>query len=172
MHRILTFFLGLHWMAHFALLAIWATGSGNPPASNWLDAVGPDGANGGMAMVVTLGFALTAVLFLWMLVAVLLDRRMSEEADDVARLAFAAGTGILTLVLLADLQPTTGLMPAVSLQLGALLVSYVAICAERRSFIDRASFKDDAEAGASSMALGAAHNAMLSRFSARPGAEG
>lgn len=173
MHRILTFFLGLHWMVHFALLAVWATGSsGKPllPAYAWFGAAGADGPGWRLAMA--LGFGLAAVLFIWMLVTVTIDRRESEETDDVARLAFAVATGILTLVLIAGAtQPATDLMPAISLQLGALLISYVAVCAEQRSVSGRTAGENDAEAGAGVMALGAAHSAMLSRLSARPGAE-
>lgn len=172
MHRILTFFLGLHWVAHFGILAVASAGLSSSGAPALGTTAPPAGFDAVLGTAMALGFGIAAVLFIWMLVTVLFDRRpFPGDTDDVARLAFAVATGMLTLLLFtgAD-EPVIGLMPAVSLQIAALLVSYVAVNAERR-FAGRATRVEGAS-GANSMALHAAHNTMLSRISGRSGAKG
>lgn len=84
----------------------------------------------------------------------------------MARLAFAAAVGMLTLLLLAgSTGRLVGLMPAVSLQIAALVASYIAAGAENRAIAEDESI--GVEYAAKAMALGAAHNTMLSRFSGR-----
>lgn len=128
----------------------------------------------GFAGAMAFGSGLAAVLFMWMTLALVFDRRgLTGDADEVARLAFATATGLLTLALLAGMAlPLSGLLSTVSLLLAALLVSYVAVHAERRAMPEPWQPPDAGEERASIMALGAAHNSLLSRLSGREGAEG
>lgn len=174
MHRILTFFLGLYWLVQFTLLALAAGGGASGPLnggqSGFLSHPPTDGHATSMALA--FGAGMVAVLFLWLLATVLLaDDSTENEVEEVARLAFAGATGVLTLCLVMGAgDPTVAFSTVIPLQLGALLASYVAVCLERRigpqSGVDP---EDDLAASARSMALAAAHNSLLSRFSRRPG---
>lgn len=80
MQRILTFFLGLHWMTHFALLAIASAGgsaSAVPPAYQSLGvslAAGqPPLSDPVLTTGLALGFGLVAALFLWLLATLMFD---------------------------------------------------------------------------------------------------
>lgn len=165
MHRILTFFVGLYWMTHFALLAV-------RPAAASAAGLRMAGLEGELASALIVGAALVAVLFLWLLVALLLEPYSAAgDVDDVARWAFAAASGMLTLALAAGASQPTALLSHTSLPLAALLASYVAVRIEGGWLSERVKEDGGQTTGATLMALDAAHNSLLSRFSGRPSGE-
>ncbi len=175
MHRILTLFLSFHWMSVFAALAVLAGIHGGENFPAVLGAIGivvpggslPTPATSVLCMALAMGFSLVCVLFFWMLVTVVLEKNAeSSEADDVARLAFGGAICMLTLVFIGCAAGSvTGLYRSVALELGALVASYLAVCAERRIAATRA---DDIGATARAMALHAAHESLVSRLMGRP----
>lgn len=182
MPRILSFCLALHWTVLFGLLAARMAGAfvdnSFEPLHSGPGALLSQAASlalqGHFAAVMALGSGLAAILFLWMAVTLLFDRRgLTGDADDVARLAFATATGLLTLTLVAGTAlPPSRLLSTVSLLLSALLVSFIAVRAEARAVAERMPGADAGEANPNIMALSAAHNSLLSRLSGREGAEG
>jgi hypothetical protein len=109
-----------------------------------------------------------ASLFLWTLVTGFLDRRAEgNEADEVAVLAFGGAVAVFTLVFLgcALTAEAIGLYRSMALEIGALLASYLAICAERRMVVAAAAKPGNpAGAAARTMALHAAHDSLLARL--------
>ena len=88
-------------------------------------------------------------------------------AADFALLAFIC---VLSLILIGGAaQGISGLFMVVAVQLAALLATYVAMLAERRSAIATGVSTDsEVRAAAHALARGAAHGSLLSRISGRP----
>jgi hypothetical protein len=123
-----------------------------------------------LCALLAVGFGIVASLFLWTLVTGFLDRRAEEnEADEVARLAFGGAVAVFTLVFLgcAAGAEAIGLYRSMALEVGALLASYLAICAEQRMALAAAAGAGNpAGAAARTMALHAAHESLLTRLGA------
>jgi hypothetical protein len=171
MRFVLSSVLAIHWMAIFAMLAIVSTAE---PARGGLAAFELLGIavthpgvseHGELAAILTLGFALVTVLFLWTLLTSFFGR--DAEAEEVSRFAFAGAVIALTaLSVVGVVHGATGLFVTVGTLLVALVASYLAIFAERWLAMPdehAAESVNDAKA----MAAGAAHNAVLARLSGR-----
>ena len=178
MRPILTSFLALHWAAVFALLAFICV-DGNRGVAGALGALGVAVENTRLAdldnaaVVASLAVALlvVAVLFCWVFVESLVNAAESPDgADSVARTAFISASAVLSLILVGGAaQGINGVFLVVAVQLAALLASYVAMLAERRSvFAVAISREAESRATAHAMAKGAAHGSLLSRISGRP----
>ena len=171
MRHVLTSFLALHWMAIFALLAAVAVlGADGGMPEVFFDLVGESAM--WTSAVFSIGFCIVAVLFLWVFITASFgDGVVSAETEEVARLAFGAAVGSLTLLLLIRAAESAApLFAEVAMLVAALLTSYLAIFAERWStLISTLPSRDDIRDAAKVMAAGAAYNSMLSRFSGRPG---
>jgi hypothetical protein len=174
MNRILTLFVCLHWAAVFVALTLLAGLHGGENFAAVLAAIGiqfPVDAMPvppGLCALLAVGFGIVASLFLWTLITGFLDRRVEgNEADEVASLAFGGAVAVFTLVFLgcAAGAEAIGLYRSMALEIGALLASYLAICAERRMAIAAATgASNPAGAAARSMALHAAHESLLARL--------
>jgi len=182
MRYILTILIAFHWMAVFAMLAVVSTvdpEQGILPALRFLGAIPLDDAyhaGGGPLAAGFLAFALAvgSLLFLWTLLTVSLgDGSFGGETEVVARRAFGCGVGVLSVLLIGGgMLAVSGLFLTSAVALAALLVSYLAVYAERWA-VSFFSAPDDADlrAAVRVMAAGAAHSAMLSRLSGRAGSE-
>jgi hypothetical protein len=174
MRHVLTSFLSVHWAIVFALLAlICIDGDRGVAAALGVLGVTVESARfvdlQNVVVVAPLAIALlvVAVLFFWAFVDTLINDAASPGADSVVRIAFISASGVLSMILIGGAaQGINGLFMVVAVQLAALLASYVAMLAERRS----AAASDDADfrATAHSMARAAAHNSLLSLISGRP----
>jgi len=174
MNRILTLFVCLHWAAVFVALALLAGLHGGENFAAVLAAIGIQFPVDAMPVrpelcaLLAVGFGIVASLFLWALLTGVVDRGgKRNEADEVARLAFAGAVAVFTLVFLgcAAAGEVIGLYRSMALEMGALLASYLAICAERRMAVAAAaSASDTAGAAARTMALHAAHDSLLARL--------
>jgi hypothetical protein len=175
MPRIIALFVSAYWMAFFGLLALAAMAEATGEVflifqSLSLPGALPVSAEAGpvLSSALSVGFLLVAVLFLWTLATALLHRVAGQgETDEVARTAFGAAAGMMTVLLVVGVgYPVQGLFASASLQMLALLVSYVAIYAEqRRATHGEEDTLSGAEATARLMALGAARDSMFSRLS-------
>lgn len=182
MRHILTMLIAFHWMTVFAMLAIVSTVDpehGIFAALRFLGAVPLPEAHemgGGplAAAFLAFVFAVASALFLWMLLTVSLGEGLfGGETEAVARRAFGSGVGVLSLLLIGGgLLPVSGLFVTSAVALAALLVSYLAVYAERwaASFF-AAPDHADLHAAVRVMAAGAAHSAMLTRLSGRADTE-
>lgn len=172
MPRTLTSFLTFHWAAAFALLSMVCVmgGGGAEQALSMLGLAeaGLIDGGGATAALLSLAFAVCAVLFFWAFVTSLMDDP-GAEGDDVAGMAFASAALLATLLMICGAVTfVAGLFPAVAVYLAALLASYLAIQAERfAAVISATPSESDVRAAARIMALGAAHVSMLSRLSGR-----
>ncbi|MDX8524940.1 hypothetical protein RFM68_10500 [Mesorhizobium sp. MSK_1335] len=177
MRHVLSSVLALHWAVVFALLAyICMDGSRGIAAA--LGVLGlsiqslrvPQLEN--VAVVAPLSIALltVAVLFCWAFVETLLNAAARPDAgESVARIAFICASFLLSLILVGGVvQGIDGLFMIVAIQMTALLASYVAVTAERRSTFAAMSLPEGDVRTASRMAMGAAHSSLLSRISGRP----
>lgn len=174
MNRILTLFVCLHWAAVFVALTLLAGLHGGENFTAVLAAIGiqfPVDAMpvpSALCALLAVGFGIVASLFLWTLVTSFLDRRVEgNEADEVAGLAFGGAVAVFTLVFLgcAAGAEAIGLYRSMALEIGALLASYLAICAERRMAVAAvARAGNPAGAAARTMALHAAHDSLLARL--------
>ena len=178
MRPILTSFLALHWAAVFALLAFICV-DGNRGVAGALGVLGvaventrlADLDNAAVVAPLAVALLVVAVLFCWVFVESLVNVAESPDgADSVARTAFISASAILSLILVGGAaQGINGLFLVVAVQLAALLASYVAMHAERRSvFAVAISREAESRATAHAMAKGAAHGSLLSRISGRP----
>ncbi|ARP65777.1 hypothetical protein A9K65_022360 [Mesorhizobium sp. WSM1497] len=174
MRQVLTSFLTLHWTIVFALLALICI-DGNRGVAAALGVIGAtiEGTRfvnlDNFVVVAPLATALlvVAVLFFWAFVEALVNDATSPDADSVARIAFICASGVLSLIVIGGAaQGINGLFMAVAVQLAALLASYVAMLAERRSVV-AASGEGEIHAVAHGMAKAAAHNSLLSLISGR-----
>jgi hypothetical protein len=177
MNRILTFFVCLHWAVVFIALTLLAGLHGGENFVAVLAAIGIQFSVDAMVVppalcaLLAVGFGIVASLFLWTLVTSFLDRRAEgNEADEVAGLAFGGAVAVFTLVFLgcALTAEAIGLYRSMALEIGALLASYLAICAERRMAVAAvARAGNPAGAAARAMALHAAHDSLLARLGGR-----
>lgn len=178
MRHILTSFLALHWAAVFALLAFICV-DGNRGVAAALAVLGVavqntrfvDLDNAVVVAPLAIALLVVAVLFCWAFVETLVNVSTSTDAaDSVVRTAFISASGVLSLILIGGAaQGINGLFMVVAVQLAALLATYVAMLAERRSAIATAvSTGSEVRAAAHVLARGAAHNSLLSRISGRP----
>lgn len=173
MRHVLTSFLSVHWAIVFALLAlICMDGDRGVAAALGVLGVTIESARfvdlKNIVVVAPLATALlvVSVLFFWAFVDTLINDGISQGVDSVVRIAFISASGVLSIILIGGAaQGINGLFMVVAVQLAALLASYVAMLAERRS----AAVSDDADvrATAHSMAKAAAHNSLLSLISGR-----
>lgn len=178
MRYVLTSFLALHWAIVFALLAFLCI-DGNRGVSAALGVLGVASDNVRIAdldnfvVVAPLATALlvVAVLFFWAFVETLVNDATNQGVDSVARIAFISASSVLSLVVIGGAaQGIKGLFMVVAVQLAALLASYVAILAERRSSLAASAPKEsEVRAAAHGMAKAAAHNSLLSLISGRTG---
>ncbi|MER8593948.1 hypothetical protein NKH33_20395 [Mesorhizobium sp. M1182] len=182
MRHILSSFLALHWAAVFALLAFICI-DGNRGVATALGVLGVPVQNTRFAdlenavvvaplVVAPLAVALlvVAVLFCWAFVEALTsDTTNPDPADSVMRIAFISALGVLSLIVIGGAaQGINGLFMIVAVQLAALLASYVAVLAERRSTVAAAApGTGEIRAAAHVMAKAAAHNSSLARISGR-----
>lgn len=177
MRHLLTTILTFHWTAVFGLLAIGAMLDGDAGVASVLSMMGVGYAETAehapvLSMLLSFGLAVVTVLFFWGLLTGAFARQPDDgETMEVLRLAFAGAALLLTaVVLLGALQDVSGLFPVTAAHLAALLVSYLAICAERwAAALSTAPGQEDIRAAARVMALGAAHSTMLARLSGRAG---
>ena len=178
MRHVLTSFLSVHWAIVFALLALICI-DGNRGVAAALGVLGVTVESArfvnleNVIVVAPLAIALlvVSVLFFWAFVDSLINDAANPGADSVVRMAFISASGVLSMILIGGAaQGINGLFMVVAVQLAALLASYVAMLAERRS----AAAYDDADfhAMAHSMAKAAAHNSLLSLISGRTGPNG
>ncbi len=179
MRRILGIFVPAYWMAFFGLLALVATAEATGEVFVIFQALSLPGglsdsrmeAGPVLSTALAFGFTLTSVLFLWMMLTALAHvRRIQRDTDEIARLAFGVAAAMMTILLAVGAGfVVRGLFASASLQLLALLVSYVAVQTEQRRHSETAQTGGgDTEITARVMAIGAAHNSMLSRISQRP----
>ncbi|AMY00376.1 hypothetical protein AB0V79_10485 [Mesorhizobium ciceri] len=176
MRQVLTSFLTLHWTIVFALLALICI-DGNRGVAAALGVIGATIEStrfvnlDNFVVVAPLATALlvVAVLFFWAFVEALVNDATSPDTDSVARIAFICASGVLSLIVIGGAaQGINGLFMAVAVQLAALLASYVAMLAERRSVVAAAaSGEGEIHAVAHGMAKAAAHNSLLSLISGR-----
>ncbi|MGX9144647.1 hypothetical protein [Mesorhizobium sp. 128a] len=178
MRPILTSFLALHWAVVFALLAFICM-DGNRGVAGALGVLGVvmentrlvDLDNAAVVAPLAIALLVVAVLFCWVFVESLVNAAGSPDGvDSVARTAFISASAVLSLILIGGAaQGINGLFMVVAVQLAALLASYVAMLAERRSvFAGAVSREAESRATAHAMAEGAAHGSLLSRISGRP----
>jgi hypothetical protein len=177
MRHILTSFLALHWAAVFALLAFICI-DGNRGVAAALGVLGvavqdtrfADLENAAVVAPLAVALLVVAVLFCWALVETLVNVATNPDAaDSVVRIAFISASGVLSLILIGGAaQGINGLFMVVAVQLAALLASYVAMLAERRSaFATAVATESEIRVAAHVMAKGAAHGSLLSRISGR-----
>jgi hypothetical protein len=177
MRHILTSFLALHWAVVFALLAVICIG-GNHGVAEALGVLGVavhetrfvDLENAIVVAPLSIALLVVAVLFCWALVETLVNFGINPNAaDSIMRIAFISASGVLSLILIGGAaQRIEGLFMVVAVQLAALLASYVAMLAERRSaYAVVVSNDNEIRAVAHVMARGAAHSSLLSRISGR-----
>ncbi|RWB29856.1 MAG: hypothetical protein EOQ42_07895 [Mesorhizobium sp.] len=177
MRHILSSFLALHWAVVFALLAFLCI-DGNRGVAAALGVLGVAVQNTRFVnlenaiIVAPLAVALlvVAVLFCWAFVETLIsDPTNPDVTDSVVRVAFISASGVLSLIVVGGAaQGINGLFMVVAVQLAALLASYVAMLAERRSALGaEVPGTGEIRAAAHVMAKAAAHNSALSRISGR-----
>ncbi|PAQ09569.1 hypothetical protein [Mesorhizobium temperatum] len=180
MRHTLSSFLALHWAVVFALLAFICI-DGNRGVAAALGVLGVVVQNirfvdlEKAVVVAPLAVALlvVAVLFCWAFVETLFSDPTNPDAtDSVVRVAFISASGVLSLIVVGGAaQGINGLFMAIAVQLAALLASYVAMLAERRSALAATvPGTGEVHAAAHVMAKAAAHNSALSRISGRPDA--
>lgn len=140
MRRTLTIVLALYWMAEFAILAASCVARFDDGLQAALAVLGAERlpavcADGGLIGAAAFGaaFGLVALLFVWLLLTSL-GSEARAQADEVAKLAFAAGALSMTAVVLAGaMLDVTDVFPAAAVELLALLASYLVTQAEGRS---------------------------------------
>ncbi len=173
MRHLLSSFLALHWAIVFALLAFVCIDRSRGVAAA-LSVLG--GSLHGQAddidnvmLVAPLATALlvVAMLFCWTLVETLANG--AGTSGGVARIAFIGACGVLSLMLVGGtVQGVKDLFLIVSVQLAALLASYMAMQTEQRAAEPATvAANRDIRSVARAMARGAAHTSMLSRISGR-----
>ncbi|MFD2052649.1 hypothetical protein ACFSQT_05865 [Mesorhizobium calcicola] len=178
MRHVLTSLLALHWTIVFALLALICI-DGNRGVAAALGVLGAslegsrfvDLDNAIVVAPLATALLVVAVLFFWAFVETLINDATSEGVDSVARIAFISASGVLSLIVIGGAaQGINGLLMAVAVQLAALLASYVAMLAERRSTVAAVvPAEGEIRAAAHGMAKAAAHNSLLSLISGRTG---
>lgn len=169
MRRILTTTITLYWTAAFAALAAVCTlqfDHGIVEAFRLLGLThitSTAAEAGGIWLTGMFGvaFGLIAMVFLWALVANLLDDGLLGDGEEVLRLAFASGGFALAVLLVsAALLSVSGVFSTMAMQFGALLISYVAAHIERHPAPVR---RGDTASVARAMASNAARNYGMTR---------
>jgi hypothetical protein len=179
MRHTLTLLIAFHWMAVFALLAMVSTLDPEHGILAALSLLGaaptPDAfiSGGGplAAGFFSFAFAVASVTFLWTLATALFSGSSPFGGTErVARLAFGTAVGVFSvLTLSAAAERSSSLFLSGSIAIAALLVSYLAVFAERWAVtILSAPSDSDLRAAARVMAAGAAHTALLGQISGRP----
>ncbi|MDQ6438135.1 hypothetical protein RB623_29125 [Mesorhizobium sp. LHD-90] len=174
MPRILTLFLVLHWAVLFSLLAGLAVfgGKGSPDSLTFF---GIDMSGAEIVVVsvplmkaaLSFGFAICSVLFWWAFVTFFVSSENRGAADEVLRMAFAAASGLMTMMLLVGMvKATPGLLPAMAAHFAALIASYVAIRSEQRLEPEKAQVltQEQTRLAARVRAIDASKTVRLSRF--------
>ncbi|MDX8517628.1 hypothetical protein [Mesorhizobium dulcispinae] len=179
MRHVLTSFLALHWAVVFALLA-YICMDGDRGIASALGVLGvsvqgsrfPGLEHAVIVAPLSVALLIVALLFCWAFVETLLNIATRPDAGDaVVRIAFISASFLLSIILVGGAaQGINGLFMVVAIQMTALLASYVAVLAERRSALAAATALHESEARLVShrMAAGAAHSSLLSRISSRP----
>lgn len=178
MRHVLGSFLALHWTVVFAVLSVVCMadvgyGLRDVLSLVGLGAIANTAAGPGNLLLsgaFATAFALASLLFLWAFVISLFsDPAAMRETDEVLRVAFAVGGAVNSAVLVAAmLLSVEGVFPAVALQLGAMLASYLAINVERMSVATGRRGIGGSATLARLMAAGAVRNHSLARLSRRP----
>jgi hypothetical protein len=172
MSRILTLFLILHWAAVFSLLAALAVFGGDGGADGFSFFGVPMSAGGDVYIAsvpvlraaVTLGFAFCAVLFWWAFVTLFVSSD-GQAGDEVLRMAFAAASGLMTLMLVVGaVKAPAGLFAAMAAHFAALIASYLAIRGEQQLGEQVDKSEDELRLAARVRAIDASQTARLSRF--------
>ena len=177
MRHVLSSFLAFHWAVVFALLA-YICMDGSQGIATALGVLGvsihgsrfPELEHVAVVAPLTIALLIVAVLFCWAFVETLLNAAAKPDAgDSVVRIAFISASFLLSLILIGGVaQGIDGLFMIVAIQMTALLASYVAVLAERRSTFAAMNLPEGDVRAASRMAIGAAHSSLLSRISGRP----
>jgi hypothetical protein len=177
MRHVLSSFLALHWTIVFALLA-YICMAGSRGITTALGVLGlpiqgskfPALENIAVVAPLSIALLIVAVLFCWAFVETLLNAAARPDAgESVARIAFISASILLSLILIGGVaQGIDGLFMIVAIQMTALLASYIAVLAERRSTFAAMNLPEGDVRAASRMAMGAAHSSLLSRISGRP----
>jgi len=166
MRQILSSALKLYWAVAFAAMSavcVFDLENGMLKVFRLLALtdVGMTDANGSGLLATGLfgsAFALVSLLFLWAFVVGLLDTAGTREADEVARMAFGFGGGMLAAAsVLAAVLFIPGVFSAIAIQLAAMLASYLAIRTEGRTTA-RAVSVDRPISSVQAMATNAARN--------------
>ena len=172
MRQLLTPLLAFHWMAAFAVIAVVSTagGDGGVLAAFGLMGAEADGpalpawAGSAAAFLLAVGFSLVALLFLWTLA----DGVFGGGGAEISPLAFAAAIAMLTATMLYGATlPVTGLAPAITASLVALVLSYLTIAIERRLTAAKRREGETAQLSARLLAADAARGFMLSHIAGR-----
>lgn len=178
MRPLLSPVLAFHWMVVFGMLAIVSAISPGRGTFVALELLGVSFLNpfeqGSVrfSALLSLGFMVVTALFLWTLISSILGTDRRGDAEETSRYAFGAAVVALTaLLMVGAVQPVEGLFVAIGTLLSGLVVSYLAIFAERYSAA-LAAQPQETDAGARTMASRAAQQAMLSRISGRPAPAG
>lgn len=136
MRQILTSVLKLYWTVAFAIMAVVCVfdleqGIAKVFRLLALTDVGAASTSGSGLVVTGLfgsAFALVALLFLWAFVAGLSDNGTAGEPDEITRMAFGFGGGVLAAAsILAAAMSVSGVFSAIGIQLAAMLASYLAM---------------------------------------------
>jgi hypothetical protein len=125
-----------------------------------------------VAGFLSIAFAFASLLFLWTLLTALWgDGVFAGQTEAVARRAFGCGIALFSLLLIGSaVLPVPGLFLTSAVAVTALLASYLATSAEGWAGAFSAPDNSDFRAAARVMAAGAAHGALLTRFSGRSNA--
>jgi hypothetical protein len=185
MRHILTLLIAFHWMAVFALLAAVSAFDPEHGILAALSLLGaaptPDAFLSGGGLLATgffsFAFAVAGILFLWTLATALFSEGFPYgDSERVARIAFGVAIGVFSLLMICGMTPPIpGLFSVSAIAMAALLVSWLAVFAERwAATIFTAPSESDLRAAARVMAAGAAHSALLGHISGRskPAASG
>lgn len=176
MRRFLILMLAIHWTIVFAMLAIVCAVDPQAGFAAPLRFLGADASgieqNGGAraAAFFAVGFSVVAVLFAWAFAEMLFGSNESRfKRHPNFHQAFGAAAVALTLLLMAGaLHPVPGLFATLESLLAAGLASYLAVHAEWRARQDEPLGASGRRRGAARlMALGAAHDSLLSGISGR-----
>ncbi|RRH99209.1 hypothetical protein EH240_18380 [Mesorhizobium tamadayense] len=178
MRHVLKSFLALHWAIVFALLA-YICMDGDRGIASALGVLGvsvqgsrfPGLEHAVIVAPLSVALLIVALLFCWAFVETLLNIATRPDAGDaVVRIAFISASFLLSIILLGGAaQGINGLFMVVAIQMTALLASYVAVLAERRSALAATTlYESEARLASHRMAMGAAHSSLLSRISSRP----
>ncbi len=181
MFRVLTPFVILHWAALFSLLAFLCVLAGDDGVERAFWFMGLTSASQTVPRVLgssettllALAFSVCAVLFWWALLETLAGvGDVPHHANHVLDMAFSGAVATLTVVsFVGAAHGVEGLLPAIAIQLSALLVSYCAVALMGRGYL--AGHPDNPLVEDVRKRVGdASHAASLDRLSARNSTSG